>query len=308
VVLHPPLAGPFGLAVGGQREEEAHILYVALTRARDRLYVLGGRNRRQSSDEDSRSFLGWLREGTAPELWTDARRLREGLPAASGSTPDAERDPLAGMKQRLVAWTPPILAPRVTVDNPSQLDDDHLREQRAAVAEPDAGAPPPGARRRENDATRRGTRLHGWLERACRLGAMPPPPDDPARLAEWDEARATFEAPVLDWMMNPEAQGGRGFCEVGVIGEVGDPEAPRRLVGVVDRLVLRPGRVDIIDYKSNRIGGDGVAGLVEHYRPQLAAYRRVLSALYPDREVRCWLVWTQLVAAGQAAGLTEVTW
>ncbi|MEZ4386108.1 MAG: UvrD-helicase domain-containing protein [Candidatus Krumholzibacteriia bacterium] len=304
-----PLAPYRRRAVAGLRQQEAHILYVALTRARDRLYVLGGRNDRQTADHDARSFLGWLREGAPADLWTDADALRAELavPAAGAAAPAAPARSARRIGERLVAWTPPVMAPRLVVDNPSQLDDDHVRPTDTGPPDPDAGTPPAAPHRCDNPATRRGTRLHAWLERACRLGAMPPAPPDAALRAEWEEARATFEAAALDWLMRPAAHGGRGLCEVGVIGDTGgDP--PRRLVGVIDRLLVRPDRVDIVDYKSNRTDGAGTHALAEHYRPQLAAYRQVLAALYPGREVRCWLVWTQLVAAGDPAGLTEVTW
>ena len=71
-------------------------------------------------------------------------------------------------------------------------------------------------------------------------------------------------------------------------------ETEERITGSIDRLVLRPGRADIIDYKSNRLSDDPAYRkiLIEHYRPQLAAYREVIQALYPDREVRTWLLFT----------------
>ena len=71
-------------------------------------------------------------------------------------------------------------------------------------------------------------------------------------------------------------------------------------------LVLGPGRADIIDYKSNRLGDDTAyrTELIEHYRPQLEAYRRVIAALYPEREVHAWLLFTDPVAGDNP--LTEV--
>jgi len=68
--------------------------------------------------------------------------------------------------------------------------------------------------------------------------------------------------------------------------------------------VLRPGRVDIVDYKSNRFAPTERAAMADLYRPQLLAYRAALAALYPEREVRCWLVWTDPVLAHDR--LTEV--
>ena len=52
--------------------------------------------------------------------------------------------------------------------------------------------------------------------------------------------------------------------------------------------------MDIIDYKTNRTGGDRQrqAELTGHYRPQLDIYREVIAALYPARELRTWLLFT----------------
>jgi len=71
-------------------------------------------------------------------------------------------------------------------------------------------------------------------------------------------------------------------------------DTEERITGSIDRLVLRPGRADIIDYKSNRLSDDPAyrKELVEHYRPQLAAYREVIQALYPKMEVHTWLLFT----------------
>jgi len=71
--------------------------------------------------------------------------------------------------------------------------------------------------------------------------------------------------------------------------------------GVFDRVVLlRDGqgalqRVDLIDYKSNRLDSEGaLKGAAESYRPQMEEYRRVLSALLdcPAETIRALLVFT----------------
>ena len=61
----------------------------------------------------------------------------------------------------------------------------------------------------------------------------------------------------------------------------------------------------MVDYKSNRIAPADVAAATDHYRGQLLAYRAALAAIYPDRDIRCWLLWTSPAMADQR--LTEVT-
>ena len=281
------------------------MLYVALTRARDRLYVLGGANRNQAAGTHPDSYLGWLQAAAPPELWLRPDHLPAdmGAPAGPGGDPLAVRADRAGARH--MAWSPPRLAPRREIVNPSRLAGD--RENDPSDGPPDATARPSDLARRETAATARGTRIHRWLERACDTGSLPPPPRDAGSRAEWNEARAVFAAEDLRWIVAPEAQGGRGLSEVTIVYRLDPADPTRRLLGVIDRLVVRPGRVDIVDYKSNRVEPGEIADLVEHYREQLGAYRDALRPLYPGREVRCWLLWTRLAAAGHPAALTEVT-
>ncbi len=301
--LDGALAVPRGRALERLQAEEVHILYVALTRARDRLVVVGGRNDRQRDD----GYLGWLaaadRDQPGSEhRWHAAEPFIAAMTRAGADTGDD--DGLAPARRTAVAmarlrtWTPPALAPRVVLEAPSRLDDDRgdsaLRHSDPAD-EPDAPPSPPS--RRDNPATRRGTRVHAWLEQACRLGEFPPAPEDADLRQEWQETQAVWKDPSLDWVFRAD----RGLSEVPILHRLGD----RRITGFIDRLVLRPGRVDIVDYKSNRITPDAVPAMADHYRPQLAAYRDALTVVYPDREIRCWLVWTapQL----EAVRMTEVT-
>ena len=62
--------------------------------------------------------------------------------------------------------------------------------------------------------------------------------------------------------------------------------------GRMDRLVITPERVLVVDYKTNRPAPDAVAGADPAYILQLAVYVSVLRQLYPDRPVEAALVWT----------------
>ena len=62
--------------------------------------------------------------------------------------------------------------------------------------------------------------------------------------------------------------------------------------GQVDRLAVTPGAVLIADYKTNRPAPRHLADVPSAYVAQLALYRAVLQKLYPTREVRAALVWT----------------
>lgn len=288
--------------------EEAHILYVALTRARDRLYVLGGRNDRTSGGQAGGGFLDWIAQADHPgtdrdRRWTGCEELLVDL-APSGEeadlppTPAVERASRAEqVRSRIEVWTPPVLTPRFDQWKPSELGrhSDH-----------DAGTPR-AVDQRDTDATTRGTRIHRWLERACILGRMPALPGSRSEdNVEWGEARSVYEDDRLAWVFHSERFGGRGFSEIPLLHRLDDGPRESRVVGTVDRLVVRPDRIDVVDYKSNRISPTEVGAACELYRDQLGAYRDAIAVMYPDRTVRCWLLWTWLVAQGDGDGLTEV--
>ena len=81
-------------------------------------------------------------------------------------------------------------------------------------------------------------------------------------------------------------------AETPIIGTVDGPEGPETISGQVDRLVIRDNEVIILDYKTNRPAPQHESDVPEIYYRQMAAYRAVLRKIYPDRRIRCALLWT----------------
>jgi ATP-dependent helicase/nuclease subunit A len=87
--------------------------------------------------------------------------------------------------------------------------------------------------------------------------------------------------------------------EVALTGSVGTIAVSGRM----DRLVVTPGRVLVIDYKTNRPAPARIEDADPAYVRQLAVYAAILARLYPDRPVEAALVWTdgpQLMAVPPA--------
>jgi ATP-dependent helicase/nuclease subunit A len=80
-----------------------------------------------------------------------------------------------------------------------------------------------------------------------------------------------------------------GRAEVPLTGVVGDVVVG----GLVDRLMVLPDRVLVADFKTNRRPPPRVDDTPVLYLRQMASYRAVLRAIFPDRPVRCALVWTR---------------
>ena len=83
-------------------------------------------------------------------------------------------------------------------------------------------------------------------------------------------------------------------AEVSIAGRLDRPGRPPALVsGQIDRLVVTPGEVLIVDYKTNHAPPTATAEAPSAYVRQLALYRAVLRKLYPQLPVRAALLWTE---------------
>ena len=116
--------------------------------------------------------------------------------------------------------------------------------------------------------------------------------------AGWTEAeRAALAAGVLTLLADTRfaavfAPGSR--AEVSIVGRLDRPGRPPALVsGQIDRLVVTPGEILIVDYKTNHAPPRTVVEAPRTYVRQLALYRAVLRKLYPRLPVRAALLWTE---------------
>jgi ATP-dependent helicase/nuclease subunit A len=83
-------------------------------------------------------------------------------------------------------------------------------------------------------------------------------------------------------------------AEVSIAGRLDRPGRPPALVsGQIDRLVVTSGEVLIVDYKTNHAPPVVAAEAPSGYVRQLALYRAVLRKLYPRLPVRTALLWTE---------------
>lgn len=64
------------------------------------------------------------------------------------------------------------------------------------------------------------------------------------------------------------------------------------VVGQIDRLVVGEEKIMIIDYKTNRPPPQNAEEIPPAYVEQMRKYKALLTHIYPDREVKCALIWT----------------
>ncbi|MCE3250687.1 MAG: double-strand break repair helicase AddA, partial [Geminicoccaceae bacterium] len=291
-----------------QLQEHRRLLYVALTRARERLIVAGWQRKGSAADASWHELIvaGMERLGAervparlGPELAGET--LRYGNLAPPG--PAQLRLPLRAPTPDRPAPPPPWL-------------------RRPAPAEAPTQAPLSPSRTLEEDATsaaspllvastgryRRGRLIHRLLQ------SLPsrPPSERAAALARYlalpslgvvETEQAALAAEVLAVLALPELAplfGPGSRAEVALAGVVGG----QVIFGQVDRLAVTEDAVLLIDYKTNRTPPETTAQVPPGYLRQMAAYQALLEAIYPGRSVRCALLWTEgprLMALDDAA-------
>ncbi len=276
------------------RAESHRLLYVALTRAKDQLLICGAWH--GSANGKGYAAGSWyeLCQQTA-ETWSagetteheDGRWQFGALPSA----PPPKKAPTAsGPNISLPDWLhKPILSGAAIpgLRAPSQL------------LPGDTPVLPPFGK----DQVRRfqrGRLIHALLEilpdvapedrrsRAERYLAQCLDPDQ-ADLAE-DVIDVTFsvlDAPELAPVFGP---GGR--AEAPIVGT--GPNLPEGLIinGRIDRMRITDTHVWVIDYKTDRPPPKHQDDVAEPYLAQLGSYYDVLSVTYPDKSVKCALLWT----------------
>jgi ATP-dependent helicase/nuclease subunit A len=285
--------------------ESLRLLYVALTRARDRLVIMGRALKRPEEGFEAGSWWSVIAE-TFDRLGEDeplnVRNIGDGV-LRFGVDPERL---LAGTIGRarsaaVPAWarTAPAADGAARFASPSKMDE----TIRIPAPSPLATAAGPGA---PLGRFRRGDLIHRLLERLPEIAAADRS-DAAARILsrerDLDDAQraemidAAFR--VLDDARFAPVFGAGSRSEVALTGSVGDVP----ISGRMDRLVVTPERVMVVDYKTNRPAPDRIEAADPAYVLQMAVYTGILRTLYPDRAVEAALVWTdgpRLMAVPQA--------
>jgi len=272
--------------------EYRRLLYVAMTRARDRLYVCGFENKLgradgcwydlartaiESADNvEAVAVPGFGDMGLRMETQTEGARAA----APVAAQPSGKAPALPGWAQQAPPPEPDPGRP-LSPARPSAMD-------APSVASPFA----------DDDGSRfhRGTLIHRLLEILPAIA----PKRRSALLADYlarpvhgidADAQAEIAAvvlAVLDDAAFAPLFGPGSMAEVPVAGIVGG----RVLSARIDRLLVADDHIAIVDYKTNRPPPRTPEDVAPAYLAQMAAYRALLGGVYPERRIDCLLAWT----------------
>ncbi|AKR48119.1 MULTISPECIES: double-strand break repair helicase AddA [Acetobacter] len=299
-------------------EEYNRLLYVALTRAADRLVVCGWKPGRNVPAESwyERCRIGFEKAG-ATEVdfqegeWSGSMLLLEEAPQEQTVTKQSASDSIDSPQEvtTLPQWMgsaplwKPVLpeaeSPLARPLAPSKPDDAMLGPLPPVRSPLDIAAVTP-AKAREA-AFRRGNLVHSLLQflPAC------PAEQQPSMAHQWlarpasglssheaaelaQQVIAVLHLPELVDLFDPSARAEQRLAGVAG-GQV--------IVGQVDRLRVLPNKVLVCDFKTGRHAPRRVQDTPVLYLRQMAAYRALLQGIWPDRPVVCVLVWTEMPRA-----------
>jgi ATP-dependent helicase/nuclease subunit A len=296
----PAIVAQARIAMLEETEHEyRRLLYVAMTRAADRL-IVGGCMPGNMNQVRRNSWYDLICRG----LESSGLTLQE-IPAGDGvakryarpedvASPGAPASPVIEQSIELPPWLLTRAAPESLADQrlrPSDAGEDEAHRIRSGESI--------ALRAR---ALQRGVLVHRLLQ------SLPDVATERRRdlalqylarnASGWTDAeREALAEKVLALIADARfapvfAAGSR--AEVPVVGRLDRPGgAPALVSGQIDRLVVTASEVLIVDYKTNHAPPQTPADAPQGYIRQLGLYRAVLQKLYPQQPIRAALLWTE---------------
>lgn len=259
-------------------QEYHRLLYVALTRAEDELYIgaYGERNadswyeicRRAFDTDDSKKDV-------------EIEEISEEFVAKE----QKKKDVLAIGEFAFEPWIEANLEPEKALAKPYTPSKEETDE------EPDSASP-----LADNEKFyRRGTLIHRLLQFLPRNSGNQEDAVD-IYLQKYATAFSVAEcqqikSEVMRLINNAEFTdifGSYSRAEVPIMGTVGG----KIISAQVDRLVVLPDKIKIVDFKTNRPAARSVAETPPQYLNQLKTYAELVALIYPDKPIETYILWT----------------
>ena len=284
-----------------QKDEYWRKLYVGMTRAEDELYVTGALTPGRGAE--SQLAGSWyeaietsLRE--ASEVVPDAEGNEAALifPAVRQAPRPAIPLPAEGLTELAALSLAPLPAHvAVPVVRPTAVGGGPERDEFPALARAAESVPDAESARKE------GVALHALLQHLHRISPAARAviagralttllPDMKARHgALADKAISILARPELARLFGPDSR-----AEVPFLANAAQAGKPIRLAGRIDRLVVAPDHVLVVDFKSDARPAPEPRLVPAAYKAQLGLYALVAGQLFPRLEVRAAILWTSL--------------
>lgn len=307
-----------------ERDREfRRLLYVAMTRAADRLYVYGSQNRDKVPEK---SWYSLIATGLAHGLGDQVKIVEvpkkpaedDDVPAANDNGDDAPAAEEPGKimrfsirqsappqpdgvkpvgKKRLAGI--PVWARTAPAVNQQPVEKFRPSEYKATADDYSAASPLEGAG--EMYLRQLGTVVHNLFE--FLPAVAPEARAEAARkflakpawgLSQKDQAQSLKQ--VMSILNDPEFGaifGPHSRAEVSITGMFEKDGKKQMMSGQIDRLVVDDKSVLIVDFKNSRKVPADVKQVQYKYIAQMASYRLALQQIYPDKKIKCALLYTR---------------
>lgn len=259
-----------------QQEEYNRLLYVALTRAEDALYVCGWEATSQNSWYDMVK-AGLQKVGEEFDFGED-KGLRLSALKKGGSSP-YKPSPILSFPVPQWLKMPPLPEASPLFLSPSKLEREEIEFHPTTQGE---------------FGTRRGTLIHKLLEFLPTLL-----PNLRERAAKHfldkedipqDLAQEMIETALKVLNTYPDFYTPSSLGEVPFEGKLGEAW----ISGQIDRLVIMEEQILIIDYKTHKEAPSKLEDILPSILKQMALYREIVASIYPEHAISCGILWTSL--------------
>jgi len=277
-------------------DEYRRLLYVALTRARDRLIITGHYGKKDMDDGCWYALIAAAFDQNTACQGIDLPWHQQGkiIRNAQIAAPDSilTTAPQTPANEILPKWAES--APPQEPSRPDPLT--------PTVTEPELGPMISPLDSHDGDIFKRGRLIHQLLQflpdmdEKRRNAAVKAFLSRPAHelTAEQQQLIAhetliVLNHPDLKNLFQPGS-----LAEVPIVGEIAIEGAKESVIisGQIDRLLVETDQITIVDYKTGRYPPKNMAAIDLSYLRQMALYRAVMRKIYPDKSIRSVLLWT----------------
>ena len=265
-------------------EEYRRLLYVALTRAEDRLYIAGYTGQKNIKNTSWYSLLENNLKTNIEEISLEQKvvyRIEQENEFLPKEKKEKKQNRIEKNYNHLLSLAPKLPINLKTI-SPSKLVGDSDDEVISSPIEDDG------------NFYKRGTAIHKLLEYITKV-------DENLRY----DAIITFLKKELPLFSNeeyekialevsnlckkfPDLFSKEAMSEVPIVGKIDGYIISSK----IDKLIVKDDKVIIVDYKTNRKTPQNLEEVPNLYISQLSAYKKLVEAIYPNKKIITYLLWT----------------